>query len=348
MFFDSERNLVTVLDTITHTRSLIITQLAADFPTLTILGDTLSAGGIRRHTALFEGGVQTFTVAIDIGSSFENWEIGEVDEDEFVTLSNTTGAGNGEVEFTLSNNESTTFRTATITFTFTGGSLGNSVTQTLEIFQYQNLLTLSGTGIESLSGDEKYHRVNLDYRGRMFDVSITLDDLISDWQIASNDNDRFVILPESTTGTGNGEVTFRILNNSSTTDNRADTITFEGTGEGIEIVTRRFLVIEQEVSPLLDIENRDVTYEAGSVDIEITTGTPSTTWNVNTTASSVTSLTFIPTGGSAGTPAVPLGNRITLNGTGSGILRIAYSENMTNQTRKSTVTLGEFEWYGHD
>ena len=286
----------TVLDTVTHTRTLIITQLAVDFPTLTILGDTLSTGGIRRHTALFEGGVQTFTVAIDIGSSFENWEIGEVDEDEFVTLSNTAGAGNGEVEFTLSNNESTTFRTATITFTFTGGPPGSSVTQTLEIFQYQNLLTLSGTGIESLSGDEKYHRVNLDYRGRMFDVSITLDDLISDWQIASNDKDRFVILPESTIGTGNGEVTFRILNNSSTTDNRADTITFEGTGEGIEIVTRRFLVIEQEVSPPLDIENRDVTYEAGSVDIEITTGTPSTTWNVNTTASSVTSLTFTPTG----------------------------------------------------
>ena len=337
VFFDSERNLVTVLDTITHTRTLIITQLASDFPTLTILGNTLSAGGIG-HPILFEGGTQTFTVAIDIGSSFENWKISEVDEDDFVTFPNsTTGTGNSEVEFTLSNNESTAFRTAAITFTFTGGSSGSSFTQTLEIFQYQKLLTLSGTGIEPLSGDEKYHKRTFPYTTRSFNVSITLDDLISDWQIASKDKNRFVILPESTTGTGNGEVTFKILNNSSTTDNRADTIIFEGIGEGIGVVTRRFLVIEQEVSPSLDIENRDVTYEAGSVDIEITTGTPSTTWNVNTTASSVTSLTFTPTGGGAGTPVMPLGNRITLNDAGSGILSIAYSENMTNQTRESTI-----------
>ena len=67
VFFDSDtmivgidttitRNLVNVLDTITHTRSLIITQLAVDFPTLTILGDTLSAGGIDRPV-VFEGGM---------------------------------------------------------------------------------------------------------------------------------------------------------------------------------------------------------------------------------------------------------------------------------------------------
>ena len=264
-----------------------------------------------------------------------------MDEDDFVTLPNsTTGTGNGEVEFTLSNNESTTFRTATITFTFTGGSSGSSVTQTLEIFQYQKLLTLSGVGIEPLSGDEKYHKRTFPHTARSFDVSITLDDIISDWQITSNDKDRFVILPESTTGTGNDEVTFRVLNNSSLTENRADTITFEGRGEGIEIVTRRFLVIEQDALPIVGIVdpgNRDVTYEAGSVDIEITTGAPSTTWNVNTTASFVTSLTFISTGGTV-SRAGSVGN-VTLAGKGTGILRINYSKNITEQTREGTLSV---------
>ena len=320
---------------------LIITQLAVDFPTLTILGDTLSAGGIDRPV-VFEGGAQTFTVAIDIaGSSLENWEISEVDEGDFVTLPNsTTGTGNSEVEFTLSNNESTAFRTATITFTFTGGPSGSSVTQTLEIFQYQKLLTLSGVGIEPLSGDGKYQKRTLSHIAQDFDVSITLDDIISDWKITFDDKNRFVILPESTTGTGDGEVTFRILNNSNTTENRADTITFEGTGEGIEIVTRRFLVIEQDALPIIGIVdpgNRDVTYEAGSVDIEITTNVPSTTWSVNTTAEFVTSLTFIPTGGTVSRSGT-VGN-ITLAGNGIGILRIAYSENTTGQTREGTLSV---------
>ena len=334
-------NLVNVLDTITYTRSLIITQLAANFPTLTILGDTLSAGGVG-HPVVFEGGTQTFTVAIDAaGSSFENWEISKVDEGDFVTLPNsTTGTGNSEVEFTLSNNESTAFRTTTITFTFTGGSSGNSFTQTLEIFQYQHLLTLSGVGIEPLSGDGKYQKRTLSHIARDFDVSITLDDIISDWQITSDDKDRFVILPESTTGTGNGEVTFRILINSSTTENRADTITFEGTGKGIEIVTRRFLVIEQDALPIIGIVdpgNRDVTYEAGSVDIEITTNVPSTTWNVSTTAEFVTSLTFMPTGGTVSRSGTA-GN-IILAGNGTGILRIAYSENTTGEPREGTLSV---------
>ena len=344
-FATTIQNLVTldtiVLDTVTLTRTLIITQLAVDFPTLTILGDTLSAGGIG-HPVVFEGGTQTFTVAIDIaGSGLENWEISEVDEGDFVTFPNsTTGTGDGEVEFTLSNNESTAFRTAAITFTFTGGSSGSSFTQTLNIVQYQKLLTLSGIGVEPLSGDEKYHKRTFPHTARNFDVSITLDDLISDWQIASNDKDRFVILPESTTGTGNDVVTFRILNNSSTTENRADTITFEGRGEGIEIVTRRFLVIEQDALPIIGIVdpgNKDVTYEAGSVDIEITTGVPSTTWNVNTTASFVTSLTFIPTGGTVSRSG-NVGN-ITLRGKGTGILRINYSENTTGQTREGTLSV---------
>ena len=322
---------------------LIITQLATDFPTLTVLGDTLSARGIG-HPVVFEGGTQTFAVAIDTaGSSLENWEISEVDEGDFVTLPDpTTGTGNGEVEFTLSNNESTAFRTATITFTFTGGPSGNSFTQTLEIFQYQKLLTLSGVVIEPLSGDEKYHKRTFPYTAQSFNVFITLDDIISDWQIASNDKDRFVILPESTTGTGNGEVTFRMLKNSSTTDNRADTITFEGRGEGIEIVTRRFLVIEQDVLPMIGIVdpgNRDVTYEAGSVDIEITTGAPSTTWSVNTTAEFVTSLTFTPTGGNAGTSVTPVSGKITLSGTGTGTLKINYSKNITRQTREGTLSV---------
>ena len=326
---------------------LIITQLAADFPTLTILGDTLSAGGIDRPV-VFEGGAQTFTVAIDIGSSFGNWEISEVDEDDFVTLPNsTTGTRNGEVEFTLSNNESTAFRTATITFTFTGGSSGSSFTQTLNIFQYQKLLTLSGVGIEPLSGDEKYHKRTYPYIERSFNVSITLDDIISDWKIASNDKDRFVIFPESTTGTGNDEVTFRILNNSSLTENRADTITFEGTGEGIEIVTRRFLVIEQGTSPspppvpmigIRGSSNRDATFDGGKVDIEITSSA-TTTWRVNTTASWVTSLTFTPTRGSAGTSAK------SVKGKGSGTLRIIYSENITDpsQIQKATLRLVALE-----
>ena len=310
--------------------TITITQ-AAGPPTLTLSSkDVVLSMGEDSDTAKVDATAQTLTVGVTLGGSAEGWDVTEISD--FIT---TSKVGNDLLRITILENTTTDSREAILTFTTTGGT--GEVTQTLVITQLASgaklpTLTLSGTGITEPSGSETSYTADVDSAAQMLTVSVAISDGTDGWKVMKTSDDQgFVTLLDST-GAAGSNVKLMIKENL-TTASREATLTFTTTGAAPQT-----LVITQAGGvPTLSITETSLAVDsaAGTANIKIMSNTD---WRVTTTASFVDSLIFTPTEGSVVASAVPSGDSITLEGTGSGNLRIVYEAN-TGAAREADITL---------
>ena len=128
------------------TQTLVITQLASDvkLPTLTLSGTGIiePSGSETSYTADVDSAAQMLTVSVAIIDGTDGWKVMKTSDDQgFVTLSDSTGAAGSNVELMIKENLTTASREATLIFTTTGAA-----PQTLVITQAGGVPTLSITG----------------------------------------------------------------------------------------------------------------------------------------------------------------------------------------------------------
>ena len=277
---------------------------AAGPPTLTL----------SRTTANVDDMAQTLTVGVTLGGSAESWNVTETDDENFITISK---VGDDSLRITILENSSTTDpREATLTFTTTGGT--GEATQTLVITQLPR-------GLEPPTLMLSLTTADVDATAQMLTVGVTLGGSAEGWDVTVTDNEDFI----DTLKVGDDSLRITISKNSSTASREATlTFTTEGADSQTLVITQAggvpTLTIARDDSPELESEG-------GSEDIEVMSNT---TWSVTTMASFIASLTFTPTEG--GTPVTSFSG--TLDGTGSGTLRIVYAAN-TEVARMAMIIL---------
>ena len=304
------------------TAMVTITQSVAGAPTLLLTSPFMVTLAHDVVTAQ----MITFTVGDATG-----WT-SEITGDNFITLTD-DGAMMGDVVVTATPSGANTGveRSAMITFTTEGGT-GDAATSVVTITQAAGppTLTLSGKDV-ALSMGEDSDTAKVDATAQTLTVSVNIGGSADGWKVVTS-NGSFVT-PNPATGGADDDVELMIKENL-TTASREATLTFTTTGAAPQT-----LVITQAGGvPTLSItggDSRDLVSEGGSENIEVISNTD---WRVTTMAPFVDSLIFTPTGGSAGTPVIPSGDSITLDGTGSGTLRIVYAAN-TETARRAMITL---------
>ena len=141
--------------------TITLTQEAAPSPilTLTASGIVPPSGSEENYTYDTDAAQTTLNVVVVIENATGWSATATADTDNIVSLANDPAiGGNGEtLAITIVSNMTSSQRTATLTFTSTGG-IGDASTQTLIITQLigtQTLpaLTLSGTGVTAPSGE---------------------------------------------------------------------------------------------------------------------------------------------------------------------------------------------------
>ena len=305
---------------------------------------TLSATGITaptdtetNYTASAAAAGDTLTIDITLENA-TGWEV--MITDAFVTSVPTMGDNDVDAVLTIAENTTTSERTDTITFTSTGGE--GAVTQTLVITQLAAgetlpTLTIASTGITAPTGGATAYTADAVVAGEMLTIDITLENATG-WEVMITGA---FVTSAPTMGNNDVDAVLTITKNT-TTDERMATITFTSTG-GDATVSQTLIITQEAAEPTLEITGRNVrpiTSEAGTEDIIIASNTD---FRVSTSDDLVTSLTFTPESGSAGTPIVPSSGSITLEGMGNGTLQIAYSENTTTDARTGTLTLSALD-----
>ena len=305
---------------------------------------TLSATGITaptdtetNYTASAAAAGDTLTIDITLENA-TGWEV--MITGAFVTSAPTMGNNDVDAVLTIAENTTTAERTDTITFTSTGGE--GAVTQTLVITQLAAgetlpTLTIASTGITAPTGGATAYTVNAVVVGETLTIDITLGNATG-WEVMITGA---FVTSTPTMGNNDDNAVLTIAENTTTAE-RTDTITFTSTG-GDATVSQTLIITQAAAEPTLTITGinaRSITSVAGTEDIIIASNTD---WQVSTSDDLVSSFTFTPESGSAGTSIVPSSGSITLEGMGNGTLQIAYSENTTTAERTGTLTLSALD-----
>ena len=321
-------------------------------PTLSLSGTRVTdpAGeGETNYTSNAVVAGSTLTVNVAIGGSATGWSAAATaDTDSIITLPDPANSMNDDttLAITIAANAVVETRTATITFTSTGGA-GDPATQTLVITQAAAARTIAFSS-NSLSSDTA---------AGTKDVTITSN---SEWRVTTSD-----VLVTS--------LTFTPVSGSSVSATPSGgNITLDATGDGTLVVAYSENVTPAERTGTLTLSARNgatvlttnptpvtttltqavaaraIAFSSNSLSADVAAGTKDVTitsnsdWQVTTSDVLVTSLTFTPTTGN-NTTATPSGGNITLDATGDGTLAVAYSENGTPVERTGTLTLSALD-----
>ena len=321
--------------------TITLTQEAAPVPTLTLTASGIvpPLGSEENYTYDTDAAQTTLNVVIAIENA-TGWSATETaDTDNIVSLVNdpATGGNGDALAVVISENTTLSQRTATLTFTSTGG-IGDASTRTLIITQLiatQTLptLTLSGTGVTAPSGEATNYTADASAEQSTLNVDVTLENATG-WAVRTTAD--FVNLPNSAMG-GNDDDAVLTITANPTVAERTATIIFTSTG-GTGTATQT-LIITQAAGPrtiaITGANSRMLMSAAGTEDIIITSNSD---FRVTTSDVLVTSLTFTPTTGN-NTIVMPINGNITLDATGDGTLSVAYSANATTAERIATLTL---------
>ena len=305
---------------------------------LSATGITAPTGTETNYTASAAAAGDTLTIDIILENA-TGWEV--MITGTFVTSAPTMGNNDVDAVLTIAENTTTAERTGTITFTSTGGE-GTAATQTLVITQLAAggtlpTLTIASTGITAPTGGATAYTADAVVAGEMLTIDITLENATG-WEVMITGA---FVTSTPTMGNNDDNAVLTIAENTTTAE-RTDTITFTSTG-GDATVSQTLIITQEAAEPTLAITGiniRPITSEAGTEDIIIASNTD---FRVSTSDDLVTSFTFTPESGSAGTPIVPSSGSITLEGMGNGTLQIAYSENTTTDARTGTLTLSALD-----
>ena len=241
------------------TQTLVITQEAAVLPSITISGTRITPpvdpATNYTYNAVAEG--VTLTVDVTLAGGAETWTATITDNFGFVTLDPATGGNDVDAGFVIAENTTANQRTATVTFTTSGG--GDAATQTLLITQLaagQSLptLALSGTGItEPVSPDPNY-TANAVAAGATLTVDVTLTDATG-WEVTITGA---FVTSALTTGGNDDDAVLTIAGNTTTAE-RTATVTFVGTGGSVEVTQTLMITQAAAVPPTLTISSTGIT-----------------------------------------------------------------------------------------
>ena len=170
------------------------------------------------------------------------------DTDNIVSLANdpATGGNGDALAVVISENTTLSQRTATLTFTSTGG-IGDASTQTLVITQLiatQTLstLALAGTGVTAPSGEATNYTADAPAEQSTLNVDVTLENATG-WAVRTTAD--FVNLPNSAMGGNDDDAELTITANPTVAE-RTATIIFTTGGTGTATQT---LIITQAAGP---------------------------------------------------------------------------------------------------
>ena len=287
---NAKRNASLTLTTIGETddqasHTLIVTQEAGP-ATLSIIIPTIQ---INNGIVNVHASNQRLVVNIDIEGSAIGWEVNKTNDNEtFIALSNTRGSKDGTLLISINDNASSTQRSATLTFTTTGGSGVDS--QKIIITQEASpSLIISGKDIRSASRQASSdYTVEVTPSQQNLVISIGIGGSAGKWIVEKRgDNENFITLPRTTTGKEDGTLNVTIDANNTIQERNASLI-FSVTGSTIK-KTKTLLITQIGLSsPTIDLSIPD----ANTNDIN-------TTYSINVNAMSQNLTLNINIGGSA-------------------------------------------------
>ena len=339
----SARNGSTVLTTNPTPITITLTQEAAPVPTLTLTASGIvpPSGSEENYTYDTDAAQTTLNVVVAIENATGWRATATADTDNIVSLANDplTG-GNGEtLAITIASNMTSSQRTATLTFTSTGG-IGDASTRTLIITQLiatQTLptLALAGTGVTAPSGEATNYTADATAAEETLNVEVSLADATG-WSFSTTD----AFVTSNPAMGGNDDDAELTITANPTVAERTATIIFTSTG-GTGTATQTLIITQAAAARSIAFSSSSLSADeaAGTKDVTITSNSD---WRVTTSDVLVTSLTFTPTTGN-NTTATPSGGSITLDATGDGTLAVAYSENGTPVERTGTLTLSALD-----
>ena len=336
----SARNGATVLTTNPSPITITLTQEAAPVPTLTLTASGIvpPSGSEENYTYDTDAAQTTLNVVVAIENATGWRATATADTDNIVSLANDplTGGNGDALAVVISENTTLSQRTATLTFTSTGG-IGDASTQTLIITQLiatQTLstLALAGTGVTAPSGEATNYTADAPAEQSTLNVDVTLENATG-WAVRTTAD--FVNLPNSAMG-GNDDDAVLTITANPTAAERTATIIFTSTG-GTGTATQTLIITQAAAARSIAFSSSSLSADvaAGTKDVTITSNSD---FRVTTSDTLVTSLTFTPVSGSS-VSATPSGGSITLDATGDGTLAVAYSANDTIVERTGTLTL---------
>ena len=285
------------------TQTLVITQEAAVLPSITISGTRITPpvdpATNYTYNAVAEG--VTLTVDVTLAGGAETWTATITDNFGFVTLDPATGGNDVDAGFVIEENTTANQRTATVTFTTSGG--GDAATQTLLITQLaagQSLptLTLSGTGITDPVSPATNYTADAVAAGATLTVDVALADGSTTWAVTITGA---FVTSAPTTGGNDVDAVLTIAENTTTAE-RTATLIFVGTGGSVDITQTLIITQAAAVPPTLALSGTGITdpvspatnytADADAVGTTLTvdvTLTDATGWAVTITGAFVTS-----------------------------------------------------------
>ena len=247
----------TSVGSVNETQTLIITQAAAVLPSITISGTRITppVDPATNYTYNAISADTTLTVDVTLAGGAETWAV--TITGAFVTSVPTTGGNDDDAVLTIAENTGTSQRTATVTFTTSGG--GPVATQTLLITQLaagQSLptLTLSGTGITEPVSPAPNYTADAVAAGATLTVDVTLTDATG-WAVTITGT---FVTSAPTTGGNDVDAVLTIAGNTTTAE-RTATVTFVGTGGDIDVTQTLIITQVAAVPPTLTISSTGIT-----------------------------------------------------------------------------------------
>ena len=318
----------TSVGSVNETQTLIITQAAAVLPSITISGTRITppVDPATNYTYNAISADTTLTVDVTLAGGAETWAV--TITGAFVTSTPTRGGNDDDAVLTIAENTGTSQRTATVTFTTSGG--GDAATQTLLITQLvagQSLptLTLAGTGITEPVSPATNYTANAVAAGATLTVDVTLTDATG-WEVTITGA---FVTSAPTTGGNDDDAVLTIAGNTTTAE-RTATVTFVGTGGSVEVTQTLIITQAAAVPPTLTISSTGITDPAS----------PATNYTADADAAGTTLTVDVTLTDATGWAVTITGTFVTSAPTAGGndddaVLTIA--ENATAAERTATI-----------
>ena len=314
---------------IADTQVLKITQTAASSPTLSLTGVTPPKDSSIDHTYMANAAGETLTVDVTLENA-TGWTVSS--DVAFVTSAPAMGDNDTDAVLTITPNMTIAERTATLTFTTTGGT-GIADTQVLKITQTaasSPTITLTGSGISDPASGATAYTADVAATEVELTVNVTLENATG-WTVSSD-----VAFVTSAPAMGDNDVDAVLtITPNMTIAERTATLTFTTTG-GVVDVTKILTITQAAGAHMIAVANpnsRTLDPTGGTEEIVITSNS---SWRVTTSnVILVSSITLT----SSGTPIMPSGGVITLEGVGNGTITITYTENRTNAAQSGNIKL---------
>ena len=320
-----------VLTTPTAVTIDLTQEIGTPLPYLTLSGtgitDPVSPSTNYTYNAISAG--ITLTVDVTLTGGATTWTA--TTSDAFVTFNPATGGNDVNAGLVIAENTTANQRTATVTFTSSGG--GDAATQTLLITQLaagQSLptLTLAGTGITDPVSPATNYTADAVAAGATLTVDITLGSGATTWTAMITGA---FVTSAPTTGGNDDDAVLTIVENTEASQ-RTATVIFTSSGGGPAVTQTLVITQEAAVLPSITISGTRIT---PPVD-------PATNYTYNAIAEGVNLTVDITLAGGAATwTATAPDAFVMLNPTTGGndddaVLTIA--ENTGTSQRTSTIT----------